>query len=185
MKPGYLEMIADKEREAVDGHDGTLIGHPGLVNPAMAEFNKSMPRAHQMYYQRADQTTPADLIERPVGALTAEGLQRCIRTVLRALIDHPRNLGLSVQGGRLHDRSSVRLSTMLIWHWTRSEVCFITDTGLEVHEDVVKYLIRKEGDKMAAKLDLPTRELAQEAVRVLTSTALSPEIPTDLLESRT
>ena len=184
MKPGYLEMIADKEREAVDGHDGTLVGHPGLVNPAMTEFNKSMARAHQMYYQRTDRSTPADLMERPEGSLTTEGLQRSIRTVLRALIGQGSGQGLFVQGGRLHDRSSVRLSTLLIWHWTRSNVCFITDTGLEVHEDVVKYLIKKEGEKMFAKFDVEGHERTKQAIRTLTVMALSPEVPPDLWEGQ-
>lgn len=52
LRAGYLEMLGDKEREAVDGHDGTLVGHPGLVTAAMVEFNKSMPMAHQLSFQR-------------------------------------------------------------------------------------------------------------------------------------
>lgn len=181
VKPGYLEMIADKEREAVDGHDGTLVGHPGLVNPAMTEYNKSMPRAHQMYYQRPDRTTPADLVEPPTGALTTEGIQRCIRTVLRALVTYHESQGLINQGGRLHDRSSIRLSTLLMWHWTRSKACYITETGLEVHEDVVKYMIRKEGEKMFAKAEPEIRERSKAAVQRFTELVLSPDIPPDIL----
>lgn len=182
LKPGYLEMIADKEREAVDGHDGTLVGHPGLVNPAMTEFNKSMPRAHQMYYQRAPLSNLTDLVEHPEGALTTEGMQECIKTVIRALVSHVESQGLITQGGKLHDRSSIRLSTLLIWHWTRSQVCFITDTGLEIHADVVKYLIRKEGEKMFARHNPELRERAKWAVERLTRIVLSPDIPPDLLE---
>lgn len=181
VKPGYLEMIADKEREAVDGHDGTLVGHPGLVNPAMAEFNKSMPRAHQMYYQRPDRTTPADLVEPPTGALTTEGIQRSIRTVLCALVTYQETQGLITQGGRLHDRSSIRLSTLLMWHWTRNKTCYITDTGLEVHDDVVKYMIRKEGEKMFAKSGQETREQSKSAVQRFTELVLSPDLPPDIL----
>ena len=181
VKPGYLEMIADKEREAVDGHDGTLVGHPGLVNPAMTEFNKSMPRAHQMYYQRPDLTTPELLVEPPTGALTTEGIQRCIRTVIKTLVTYPESQGLITQGGALHDRSSVRLSTLLMWHWTRSKACYITDTGLEIHEDVVKYMIRKEGEKMFAKAAPEIRERSRAAVKHFTETVLSPEVPPDLL----
>ncbi len=180
-KGDYLEMIADKEREAVDGHDGTLVGHPGLVNAAMAEFNRSMPRAHQMYYQRADHSTPEDLIAHPEGALTTEGLLQCIRTVLRALECRSCGKGPIVQGGRLHDRSSVNLATLLLWHWTNSPVCFISDTGLEVHEDVVKYLIRKEGGKMFPPTDSAQHARGLEAVKILTTAALSTNPPQDLM----
>lgn len=182
LRADFLEMLADKEREAVDGHDGTLVALPGLVNPAMAEFNKSMPRSHQMYFQRPDTSTPEDLVMHPAGDLTTEGMQRCIRTVLHALVQYPGHQGLVVQGGRVHDRTSIRLATLLIWHWTRSKVCFITNTGLEVHEEVVKYLIRKEGKKLAERGIAPDKQSADRAVDRLMSAALSPAVPPDLLE---
>jgi malate synthase len=182
-KPIYLEMIADKEREAVDGHDGTLVAHPGLVNAAMAEFNKSMPRAHQMYYQRPDRSTPADLVQRPEGPLSTAGIIASIRTVLRALVGRRNGNAIVAQGGRLHDRSSVRLSTLLLWQWTRAESCFITETGLEVHEDLMKFLIRKEGEKLFPRNVPELHEPGQEAVRQLTNTVLSHEVPQDLLDA--
>lgn len=181
-KTGYLAMISDKEREAVDGHDGTLVGHPGLVNAAMAEFNRSMPRSHQMYLQRADTITAEDLTAQPEGSLTTEGLLICIRTVLQALVCRRTGKGPIIQGGRIHDRSSVRLATMLLWHWTRSPVCFISDTGLEVHEDVVKYLIRKEGNKMFPAADREVHAAALEVVEMLTAAVLAPEPPPDLMD---
>jgi malate synthase len=135
-----------------------------------------------MYYQRAPLSNLTDLVEHPEGALTTEGMQECIKTVIRALVSHVESQGLITQGGKLHDRSSIRLSTLLIWHWTRSQVCFITDTGLEIHADVVKYLIRKEGEKMFARHNPELRERAKWAVERLTRIVLSPDIPPDLLE---
>lgn len=178
--PRYLEMIADKEREAVDGHDGTLVAHPGLVNAAMTEFNKSMPKAHQIYYKRQLSPDTGELVRHPQGALTTEGMQRSIRTVIKALVEYPGHQGLVVQGGRLHDRSSIRLATVLLWHWTQSNVCFITGTGLEIHEEVVKYLIRKEGEKLYATQGQELRERAKQAVLLLTQAVLAPEVPADL-----
>ncbi len=178
--PRYLEMIADKEREAVDGHDGTLVAHPGLVNAAMAEFNKSMPKAHQIYYKRQLSPDMGELMRHPQGALTTEGMQRSIRTVIKALVEYPHHQGLVVQGGRLHDRSSIRLATALLWHWTQSNVCFITGTGLEIHAEVVKYLIRKEGEKLYAAQGPDLRERAKQAVQLLTRAVLAPEVPADL-----
>lgn len=181
MKPRYLEMIADKEREAVDGHDGTLVGHPGLVNPAMAEFNKSMPKAHQLYYRPEDRSTPADLVATPEGELTIEGLQGCIRTVLRAMVQF-RHQGMIIQGGRLHDRSSIRLSTLLLWHWGQHNACVITGTGLDINEAVMRYLIKKEGEKLFATEDDPQlQERAQLAAQRLAQAVLLSEPPPDLM----
>lgn len=181
LKAGYLEMIADKEREAVDGHDGTLVGHPGLVNPAMMEFNKSMPKSHQMYYERPDNTAPSDLVQRPQGPLSTDGVLGAIRTVLRALVHRTAGQAVVVQGGRLHDRSSVRLSTLLLWQWTRSSYGSITDTGLEIHDDMARYLIKKEGDKLFQHEDLALKEAGKAAVEKLTAAVLSAEVPPDLL----
>lgn len=178
----YLEMIADKEREAVDGHDGTLVGHPGLVNPAMTEFNKSMPRAHQMYYERKNTVQPKDLVQRPEGPMTTAGLIATIRTVLRALAYRELGQAVVTQGGRLHDRSSVRLSTLLLWQWTRSSHGVITDTGLEVQDDLMKYMIRKEGEKLFGReSDATLREAGKQAVARLTATVLQTDVPDDLL----
>jgi malate synthase A len=41
-----LEKVRqDKTREATDGHDGTWVAHPGLVQIALDEFDKAMPNA--------------------------------------------------------------------------------------------------------------------------------------------
>jgi malate synthase len=182
LKANYLQMIADKEREAVDGHDGTLVGHPGLVGPAMTEFNKSMPRAHQMYYERKNTIAPSDLVQRPQGSITTDGLVGTIRTVLRALVYRSMGQAVVIQGARLHDRSSVRLSTLLLWQWTRSSHGVITDTGLEVHDDLMKYMVRKEGEKLFGREDdAALREAGKLAVATLTAAMLRHELPDDLL----
>ena len=182
IKPDYLEMIADKEREALDGHDGTLVAHPGLVNAAMTEFNKSMPMAHQMDYRPEDHTSPEDLVRPPEGEITSEGIQNSIRIVLKSLTTYQDNQGLVEHGGRLHDRSSVYLSLLLLWHWTQSKACYITSTGLEVHADVMKFLIRKEGEKLFATHDAAHRERAKRAAQRLITVVMAPETPEELME---
>jgi malate synthase len=148
----------------------------------MTEFNKHMPRAHQMFYQRPDHATVPDLIAHPEGPLTTEGLLSTVRTVLRMMVAQRTGEALVIQGGRLHDRSSARLSTLLLWHWTQNEKCHITDTGLEIHADVVKYLIRKEGEKVAARGLPEHRAIVKHAVDMLTAAVLAPGVPGDLLE---
>ncbi len=182
--PDYLEMIADKEREAVDGHDGTLVAHPGLVNAAMAEFNKSMPMAHQMDYRPAGPASLEDLALWPEGELTTAGIQNCIRTVIKVMVGLQAGQGMVVQGGRLHDRSSVRLATLLLWHWAQSKRCFITATGLEIHNEMMKYLIRKEAEKIYAQAGAELQERARQAGLWLTDVVLCPEVPSDELEVR-
>lgn len=177
---GYLDMIADKEREAVDGHDGTLVAHPGLVTTAMAEFNKSMPRAHQMYYERKDHIEPSDLVRRPEGPLSTESLINAVRTVLRALVFRTEGVSLVQQGGRQHDRSSVHLSAALLWSWVQSSHGVITDTGLEIHTDLVRYLIKKEADKLVQGSP-QLRPAADRAIERLNAMIVGTTMPADPL----
>jgi len=148
VKSSYLEMLADKEREAVDGHDGTLVVHEDMVNASMVEFNKSMPRAHQLNYERNDGITAAQLVQRPEGPITVESLKSILRTAVRSLMQREEGKGWVIQGGRVHDRSSLLLAIRLIWQWTHSKQGIITATNLPVTVDIIKFMLRKEADKM-------------------------------------
>jgi len=178
-KAEYLEMLADKEREAVDGHDGTIVVHADTVNAAMAEFNKGMPRAHQIDYLRNDPIAPADLVRRPEGEITVDSLVGMIRTAFRTLVHRDTGVSWVVQGGRLHDRSSLRLALRLLWQWNKSEHGVITSSGLEVHDDLLKYLVRKEGDKMFGDADERTRKAATKAAGVILDLVTGDAMPSE------
>ena len=69
------KVLADKEREAGDGHDGTWVAHPGLVQIAREEFDKAMPAPNQIDKLREDvHVTAADLLRLPSGTITEGGL---------------------------------------------------------------------------------------------------------------
>ena len=46
-------MRLDKKREVLNGHDGTWVAHPALVETAMNVFNTHMPQANQINRKRA------------------------------------------------------------------------------------------------------------------------------------
>lgn len=177
VKAGYLEMLADKEREAVDGYDGTIVVHVETVNAAMKEFNKSMPRANQLHYLRKDVIAPGDLVRRPEGAITVESLLSMIRTSLRTLVQREEGKGWVIQGGRMHDRSSLRLALRLLWQWNKSKHGTITASGLDIHDDLLKYLLKKESEKMFGEADERTRKRAAEAVERLLAIVTGDTLP--------
>lgn len=176
-KAAYLEMLADKDRESSDGYDGTIVVHIDTVNPAMVEFNKSMPLANQLHYQRSDEIPMADLVRRPEGSITVESLVSTIRTILRMLVYRWQGNSWVVQGGRLHDRSSLRLALRLLWQWNHAQKGVITATGLDIHEDLLRYLVRKEADKMFAAEGPRTKALANQAVTLLMEVVCASEVP--------
>lgn len=177
MKASYLEMLGDKEREAVDGFDGTIVVDGDSVNPVMVEFNKSMPRANQLYYLRNDRIVPSDLVQRPEGAISVESLVGMIRTCLRYLVQRGEGRGWIIQGGRKHDRSSLRLSLRLLWQWTHSDAGVISATGLEIRDHLVRFLVRKESEKMFAESGEHTRKMAARAVDHVLQLVLAEEVP--------
>ena len=70
------KVRADKEREAKDGHDGTWVAHPGLVQLAKDEFDKYMPTPNQIDRQITDlEVTTADLLQVPEGQITEDGIR--------------------------------------------------------------------------------------------------------------
>ncbi|MBL7951610.1 MAG: hypothetical protein JNM62_07810 [Flavobacteriales bacterium] len=176
-KAEYLEMLADKEREAVDGHDGTLVVHEDMVNASMVEFNKSMPRSHQMGYLRNDEITPVQLIQRPEGAISVESLKSILRTALRSLMQREQGKGWVIQGGRVHDRSSLLLAVRLLWQWNHSKHGNITATNLPVTVDLIKFMLKKEADKMFDVNDPTIRKQVDRAMAYIVELAASEGVP--------
>ncbi|MCB9184765.1 MAG: hypothetical protein H6591_12725 [Flavobacteriales bacterium] len=176
-KPAYQEMLADKERDALDGFDGTLVVHQDTVNAAMTEFNKSMPLANQLTFQRNHDVDPNSLVAVPEGAITVDSLVGTIRTILRSLVLRWQGNAFVVQGSRLHDRSSLRLALRLLWQWCHSTQGVITATKLDIHDDLLRYLVRKEADKLFGESDARTKALSARAVTLTLDLVLGDEVP--------
>src|SRR5881275_1881836 len=73
----FANVRVDKEREAGDGHDGTWVAHPGMVQLATEAFDAIMPRANQIGRKRDDvKVTARDLLDfQPGEPITETGLR--------------------------------------------------------------------------------------------------------------
>lgn len=177
LKPAYQEMLADKEREAAEGFDGTMVVHEDTVNAAITAFNKRMPLANQLAFIPEHHIDVQELITVPKGEITVESLVGTIRTILRSLVLRWQGDAHVVQGSRLHDRSSLRLALRLLWQWCHSKQGIITATKLDIHDDLLRYMVRKEADKMFAESDARTKSLSSRAVSLTLDLVLSDEVP--------
>src|ERR1700731_4198783 len=74
----FAKVRADKEREAGDGHDGTWVAHPGMVQLATDAFNAIMKTPNQIDKRRNDvNVTAKDLLDfGPRGPITEAGLRQ-------------------------------------------------------------------------------------------------------------
>lgn len=112
------KVFADKEREASDGHDGTWVAHPGLVPVALRAFNRHMPNANQIDYQREDvRVTAMDLLQVPRGSVTTEGLRSNIRVGVQYLEAWLGGNGCVPLYNLMEDAATAEISRSQIWQW--------------------------------------------------------------------
>ena len=85
----------DKFREVSEGHDGTWVAHPGLVNLATEIFSDTLgTKPNQVDRQRPDvDPSAADLIQIPTGERTEVGLRHNVNVTLGYLESWLRGTG--------------------------------------------------------------------------------------------
>jgi malate synthase len=113
-------VLADKEREAGDGHDGTWVAHPGLVKLAKDVFDKRMPEANQIARKRQDvHVSAADLLQVPSGQITEAGLRQNINVGIGYLEAWLRGTGCVPLYNLMEDAATAEISRAQVWQWIR------------------------------------------------------------------
>jgi malate synthase len=111
-------VLADKEREAADGHDGTWVAHPGLVPVALKAFDRLMPGPNQIARQRDDvNVTAADLLAAPAGTITDAGIRTNISVGIQYLEAWFGGLGCVPLYNLMEDAATAEISRAQIWQW--------------------------------------------------------------------
>jgi malate synthase len=128
----------DKHREANDGHDGTWVAHPGLVAIAREEFDAAMPDANQVNRLRDDITISAvDLLKRPEGTITEEGLRTNIRVGIQYMAHWLSGNGCVPLYHLMEDAATAEISRAQVWQWAHHP-----EARLEDQRDVTVALVR-------------------------------------------
>jgi len=163
---------ADKLREATDGHDGTWVAHPGLVDLAREVFDAHMKTPNQIARQRDDvQVAAADLLRfEPQRPITESGLRQNVDVALQYLGSWLAGQGCVPIHHLMEDAATSEISRAQLWHWVRSPLGVLED-GRKVTLDMVRALIPEElagirtalGEKgfAAGRYDLAAKVLNQ------------------------
>ena len=116
-----LEKVrADKEREAMDGHDGTWVAHPDLVPVAMEVFDRVMPEPNQLSRQRDDVTVgQSELLEVHDGDRTEDGMRDCIRVGVQYIEAWLRGRGAVPLYNLMEDAATAEISRSQLWQWLK------------------------------------------------------------------
>ncbi len=112
------QVRADKEREAMDGHDGTWVAHPGLVPVAREVFDRLMPGPNQIDRQLKELSVlAADLLEVPPGTITEAGLRQNVAVGLGYVAAWLRGIGCVPLFHLMEDAATAEISRAQLWQW--------------------------------------------------------------------
>ena len=143
----------DKEREVKNGHDGTWVAHPALVEVAMTEFDKHMPQANQVHVTRDDvQISEKDLVEIPQGTVTEAGIRKNINVGILYLEAWLRGYGAVALYNLMEDAATAEISRTQLWQWLKNEVVledgrkFNMELYIDIFDDEVEKILTEYGE---------------------------------------
>ena len=137
------KVKADKEREARNGHDGTWVAHPGLVQVAMDIFNAHMPTPNQIHVKREDvHVVAADILTAPKGTITEDGLRKNINVGILYIESWLRGNGAAALYNLMEDAATAEISRTQVWQWLHHGVSL--EDGRKVTLELYKELVPQE-----------------------------------------
>ena len=123
-----LELVRkDKLREVRAGHDGTWAAQPGLIPVCMEVFSKNMGNTpnqiHSMKREDASTVTEEDLLHRPRGSRSLEGLRLNTRVGIQHLAAWLSGTGSVPLYNLMEDiAATVEISRVQNWQWLKFRV---------------------------------------------------------------
>ncbi|MEZ9050742.1 malate synthase A [Vibrio sp. 10N.247.311.64] len=113
------KVIEDKQRESQNGHDGTWVAHPALVDLAMSIFDKHLDgKVNQMDFQSPEHVINADSLLKPCeGSRDEVGVRKNIRIALYYIEAWIQGYGCVPIYGLMEDAATAEISRANIWQW--------------------------------------------------------------------
>ncbi|MBS1552465.1 MAG: malate synthase A [Bacteroidetes bacterium] len=138
----------DKEREAGDGHDGTWVAHPGLIQIAKEVFDKLMPAENQINIGREKvDISSEDLLTIPEGTITENGLRQNINVSIQYLEAWLNGNGCVPIYNLMEDAATAEISRAQIWQWIHHKKGVLND-GRKVTEELYHNIVTEELEKI-------------------------------------
>jgi malate synthase len=145
----FAKVRGDKEREAGDGHDGTWVAHPGMVQLATEAFDRLMPEPNQIARQRDDVDLCAkDLLDfGPRGPITEQGLRTNVSVGVQYLEAWLRGSGAVPIFNLMEDAATAEISRAQVWQWIRHPDGKLSD-GRKVTKKLFREVLTEELTKI-------------------------------------
>ncbi|OUS17759.1 malate synthase A [Nonlabens dokdonensis] len=148
-----LEKVRlDKEREVKNGHDGTWVAHPALVDVAMSEFNKHMSGPNQIDKKLTNLVvTEKDLIELPKGTITEAGVRKNINVGILYLEAWLRGYGAVALYDLMEDAATAEISRTQVWQWLKNKA--VLEDGRIFNNELFDTIFDEEIEKIILEVD--------------------------------
>ncbi len=149
----FAKVRADKEREATDGHDGTWVAHPGMVQLATDAFNAILKAPNQIDKKREDvHVTARDLLDfGPTGPITEQGLRTNVSVGVQYLEAWLRGSGAVPLFNLMEDAATAEISRAQVWQWIRHPGGQLSD-GRKVTRELFEEVLEEELAKLREQL---------------------------------
>jgi len=127
-KDAFEKVKKDKLREVSDGHDGTWVAHPAMVQTALEVFNENMRTPNQINRLITDrQINEDDLLEVPQGSITEEGVRTNINVGIQYMAAWLAGRGAVPIHNLMEDAATAEISRAQVWQWIRHPKGILND----------------------------------------------------------
>lgn len=145
------KVLADKRREAMAGHDGTWVAHPGLIPVALEAFDTLMPHANQIDKPQLDvEVKQADLLTVPEGAITEQGVRNNISVGIQYLNAWLMGNGCVPINHLMEDAATAEICRAQLWQWLKFSAKL--NDGRELDKELLLQLADEELGKIRARI---------------------------------
>ena len=135
------KVVEDKAFEASIGHDGCWVSHPYFIGPAMSAFTHK----NQLGVVPDIDDRP-DLLPRPEGPRTLEGLCKNVRVGIAYMNGWNRDIGCVAWDDLMEDLATLEISRAQVWQWLRHGIAL--DDGTAVTLALVRKVFDEESERI-------------------------------------
>ncbi|WP_338165812.1 malate synthase A [Vibrio sp. 10N] len=130
------KVIEDKQRESQNGHDGTWVAHPALVDLAMSTFDEQLNgKINQLDFVSPETDICAETLLKPCeGTRDEAGVRKNIRIALYYIEAWIQGHGCVPIYGLMEDAATAEISRANIWQWIHHGITL--DDGQAFNKDL-------------------------------------------------
>ena len=137
------KVHADKEREVMNGHDGTWVAHPGLIPVVLPVFDSLMPTPNQIDVDQPDHGIDCDaLYTLHDGAITERGLRENISVGIQYIESWLRGSGCVPLNNLMEDAATAEIARSQVWQWMHHDAQL--EDGRVITEPLFRSLVDEE-----------------------------------------